>query len=70
MFRLRELTRERTKWLRRRLGDGVPFDVFPRYYLAIIKDWSRPKLSLTCRQGDFVEDLSEEEMQTQVAERN
>jgi hypothetical protein len=50
--------------------DGVPFDVFPRDYLAIIKDWSRRKLSLTCRQGDFVEDLSDEEMQTQVSGRS
>jgi hypothetical protein len=37
-------------------GDGVPFVIFPRKY----KGWSGLKLSLTCRQGDFAEDLSEE----------
>jgi hypothetical protein len=41
-------------------GNGVPFGIFP----AIIKAWSGLELSLTCRQGDFAEDLSEEGKQT------
>jgi hypothetical protein len=40
-------------------GDGVPFGIF----LAIIKGW---ELSLTCRQGDFAEDLSEEGKRTKA----
>jgi hypothetical protein len=39
-------------------GDGVPFGIFP----TIIKGWSGLELSLTCRQGEFAEDLSEQEV--------
>jgi hypothetical protein len=41
-------------------GDGVPFGIFT----AIIKGWSGSEFSLTCRQGDFAEDLSVEGMRT------
>jgi hypothetical protein len=41
-------------------GDGVPVSIFP----TIIKGWSGLELSLTCRQGEFAEDLSEEGMPT------
>jgi hypothetical protein len=41
-------------------GDGVPFGIFP----TIIKGWSGLELSLTCRQGEFAEDLSEQEVPT------
>jgi hypothetical protein len=34
----------------------VPFGIFP----GIIRGWSGLELSLTCRQGDFAENLSEE----------
>ena len=44
-------------------GDGVPFGIFPR----IIGGWSGLELSLTCRQDDFAEDLSEEGMRTQAS---
>jgi len=36
--------------------------LFPR----IIKGWRGLELSLTCRQGDFAEGLSEEGMQTKA----
>ena len=39
--------------------DGVPFGIFP----YSVKGWHELELSLTCRQGDFAEDLSEEGMQ-------
>jgi hypothetical protein len=47
-------------------GDGVPFGTFSLNY----KNWSRLELSLTCRQGDFAEDLSEQGMQTQASGTN
>ena len=57
MFRLRKLTLARSQnSCGAGGGDGVPFGIF----LAIIKGWSGLELSLTCRQGDFAEDLSEE----------
>jgi hypothetical protein len=40
---------------------GVPFGIFP----YSIKGWRGLKHSLTCRQGDFAEDLSEEGMKAQ-----
>ena len=59
MFPLRKLTLARRRNSRGRgTGDGVPFRIF----LAIIKGWSRLTLSLTCGQGEFAEDLSEEGM--------
>ena len=61
MFRLRELTLARGRnSCGAGGGDGVPSGIFP----AIIKGWSGLELSLTCRQGDFAEDLSEEGRQT------
>jgi hypothetical protein len=39
-------------------GDGVPCGIFS----LIIKSLTELKLLLTCRQGDFAEDLSEEGM--------
>jgi hypothetical protein len=44
-------------------GDGIANGVFPIF----IKDWSRLETSLTCHQGDFAEDLSEEGMQTKAS---
>jgi len=44
-------------------GDVVPFGIFPR----IIKAWSGLELSLTYRQGDFAEDLSEEGKRTKTS---
>jgi hypothetical protein len=38
--------------------NGVPFGIFP----YCTKGWRELVLSLTCHQGDFVEDLSEEGM--------
>jgi len=38
--------------------DGVPFGIFP----YSTKGWRELELSLTRRQGDFAEDLSEEGM--------
>jgi hypothetical protein len=59
MSRLRELTLARCRNSRGvGGGDGVPFGIFPR----IIRGWSGLTLSLTCRQGDFADDLSEEGM--------
>jgi len=43
-------------------GDGVPFGIFP----TIIRGWSGLELSLTYRQGDFAEDLSEEGRRTKA----
>jgi hypothetical protein len=64
MFRLRELTLARSRNSRGNgSGDGVSFGIFP----AIIKGWSRLELSLTCRQGNCAEDLSEEGMRTQAS---
>ena len=64
MFRLRELTVARPRNSRGAGGgDGVPFGIFP----AIIKGWGGLELSLTCRQGDFAEDLSEEGKRTKAS---
>ena len=63
MFRLRKLTLAHSpNSCRAGGGDGVPFGIF----LAIIKGCSGLELSLTCRQGDFAEDLSEEGMRTKA----
>jgi hypothetical protein len=53
MFRLRDLTLAQS---RNGGGDGLSAGIFRR----IIKGWSGLQFSLTCRQGDFAEDLSEE----------
>jgi hypothetical protein len=42
---------------------AFPSGIFPRKY----KGWSGPEPSLTCRQGDFGEDLSDEGKQTQAS---
>jgi len=47
-------------------GDGVPFGIFP----TIIKGWSGLELSLTCRQGEFAEDLEEEGRRTKASGTN
>ena len=61
MFRYRKLTlaksRNRTAQAAAMASRSV---LFPR----IIKGWSRLELSLTCRQGDLADNLSEEGMQT------
>jgi len=55
LFRLGELTRAQSrKSCRAGGGDGVLFDIFPHKY----KGWSGLEPSLTCRQGDFADDLS------------
>jgi len=64
MFRLRELRLAHSSNSCDAGGcDGVPFGIFP----AISKGWSGMEPSLTCRQGDFAEDLSDEGMQTQAS---
>jgi hypothetical protein len=64
MFRLRKLTPARG-----RIGCGAGRDdgVANGISLIFIRDWSGPKLSLTCRQGDFAEDLSEEGKRTKTS---
>jgi hypothetical protein len=63
MFPLRELTFARSRnSCGAGGGDGVPFGIF----LAIIKGWSGLELSLTCRQGDFADDLSEQGMRAKA----
>jgi hypothetical protein len=42
---------------------AVPSAIFPRKH----KGWSGLEPSLTCRQGDFGEDLSDEGKQTQAS---
>jgi hypothetical protein len=60
MLRLRELTLANSLNSRGAGGgDGVPFGIFP----YSIKGWSGLELSLTRRQGDFTEDLSEQGIQ-------
>jgi len=61
MFRHRELTLAKSR--NSRVADAEMASrpvLFPR----IIKGWSGLELSLTCRQGDFAEDLSDAGMQT------
>jgi hypothetical protein len=48
---------------RRKRSDDVPFGIFP----CNIRGWSGLELSLTCRQDDFAEDLSEGEIKTQAS---
>jgi hypothetical protein len=63
MFRLRELTLARTPGTAAaQAAMASPLGIFP----AIVKGWSGLTLSLTCRQGDFAEDLSEEGRQTKA----
>jgi hypothetical protein len=55
IFRLRELTRAQSRYSDRAgRGDGVLFVIFFRNS----KGWSGLEPSLTCRKGDFAEDLS------------
>jgi hypothetical protein len=64
MFRLRKLTPACSRNSRGAVGSGgVTFAVFHR----IINGLSRLTLSLTCRQGDFADNLSEEGMQTKAS---
>jgi len=64
MLRLRELTlaksRDRTAQAAAMASRSV---FFPR----IIKGWSGLELSLTCRQGDFADNLSEQGMRTKAS---
>jgi hypothetical protein len=63
MLRLRELTLAQSRNSRGASGgDGVPSGIFPRNS----KGWNRLEPSLTCRQGDFAEDLSEQGIQAQA----
>jgi hypothetical protein len=57
MFRLRKLTLA-CSWKSSGAGggDGVRFGIFPQTINGLIGT----KLSLTCRQGDFAEDLESE----------
>jgi hypothetical protein len=67
MFRLRKLTLSRSRnSCGAGGGDGVPFGIFP----TIIKGWSGLELSLTCRQGEFAEDLEEEGRRTKASGTN
>jgi hypothetical protein len=53
----RELTTRATgKATAQAAAMGVPLGIFPRN----IRGWSGLELSLTCRKGDFAEDLSEQ----------
>jgi hypothetical protein len=64
MFRLQKLTPALSRNSRGAVGgDGVPFGLFPHMYQGL----ERAPLSLTCRQGDFVDNLSEEGMQTKAS---
>jgi hypothetical protein len=64
MFRVRKLTSARSRiGCGAGRGDGVANGIFPIF----IKGWSGPELSLTCRQGDFAEDLSEEGNRTKMS---
>ena len=59
MFHLRELTLARSRnSCGTGGGDGVPLGIFPRNDQGL----ERVGAALTCRQGDFAEDLSEEGM--------
>jgi hypothetical protein len=63
MFRHRELTLAKSPNSTAQAAAMACRSVlFPR----IIKGWSGLELSLTCRQGDFGEDLSEEGMRTKT----
>jgi hypothetical protein len=63
MFRHGELTLARSRNSTAQAAAMASRSVlFPR----IIKDWSGLELSLTCRQGDFADDLSDEGMQTKA----
>jgi hypothetical protein len=57
MFRLRKLTpaRSRKSW-----GADAATALRTVFFLIFIKGWSEPEATLTCRQGDFAEDPSEE----------
>jgi hypothetical protein len=59
MFRLRKLTPARSQI---RCGAGAANGFANGIFLIFIKSLSGLDLSLTCRQGDFAEDLSEEGM--------
>jgi hypothetical protein len=63
MFRHRELTLAKSRNSTAQAAAMASRSVlFPR----IIKGWRGLELSLTCRQGDFAEGLSEEGMQTKA----
>ena len=63
MFRVHELTLAQSRdGCGAGGGDGVLFDIFPRN----TKGWSGLKHPLTCRQGDFAEDLSGQGRQTKA----
>jgi hypothetical protein len=64
MFRLRKLTPARSRISCGACGGyGVVNGIFPIF----IRDWSGLEPSLTCRQGDFAEDLSEEGMKAKAS---
>jgi hypothetical protein len=48
-------------------GEDASRPVFFLAIIAIFKGWSGLALSLTCRQGDFADDLSEEGMRAQAS---
>jgi hypothetical protein len=64
MFRLQKLTLARSLNGCDEDGAMASRSVF---LLIFIKGLSGPELSLTCRQGDFVEDLAEEGMRTKAS---
>jgi hypothetical protein len=55
MFRLRKLTPVRG---RNGCGADVAAVFRSAFFPIFIRDWRRLETSLTCRQGDFAEDLS------------
>jgi hypothetical protein len=63
MFRHRELTLAKSRNSTAQAAAMASRSVF---FPAIIKGWSGLELSLTCRQGDFAEDLSDEGLQTKA----
>jgi hypothetical protein len=64
MFQPRELTTRAAETAAAQAAAMASRSIF---FLAIIKGWSGLELSLTCRQGEFAEDLSEEGMRTQAS---
>jgi hypothetical protein len=64
MFRLQKLTLARN-W--NGCGAGAAMASRTVFFLIFIKGWSGLETPLTCRQGDFAEDPSEEGNQAQTS---
>jgi hypothetical protein len=70
MFRLRELTTHAAETAAAQAAVMAFVRHFVLNYLFIIKGWSGLGLSLTCRQGEFAQNLSEEGMRTKTSGTN